>query len=49
VSWRVAQSEFRRVRRQVFPPSPLSRLEELVFGAKAYASHLVVNWRSAHR
>jgi glycosyltransferase involved in cell wall biosynthesis len=49
VSWRVAQSEFRRVRRQVFPASPLSLLEELVFGAKAYASHLVVNWRSAHR
>jgi len=46
VSWRLAQTEFRRVRKSVFPLNVIGRLEELFFGTKAYLSHLVANRRS---
>ena len=46
VSWRTAQKEFRRARKMVFPPNAVDRLEELLFGVKAYASHIIANRRS---
>lgn len=46
VSWRTAQKEFRKARRMVFPPNLVNRLEELLFGVKAYASHIIANRRS---
>ena len=49
VSWRTAQKEFRKARKMVFPPNLANRFEELLFGVKAYASHVIVNRRSAPR
>jgi hypothetical protein len=46
VSWRTAQKEFRKARRVVFPPNIVDQLEELLFGVKAYASHIIANRRS---
>jgi glycosyltransferase involved in cell wall biosynthesis len=48
VSWHRAQIEFRQVRQEVFSLSFTGRLEELFFGIKAYAAHLVVNQRTKH-
>jgi hypothetical protein len=49
VSWRTAQKEFRKVRKMVFPPSLTNRFEELLFGVKAYASHVIANRRTTSR
>lgn len=49
VSWRTAQKEFRKARKMVFPPSFVDRLEELRFGVKTYASHVIANRRSTSR
>lgn len=48
-SWRLAQSEFRRARKEVFPQNSMGFIDELVFGVKTYASHLVVNLRAKLR
>jgi hypothetical protein len=45
-SWRTAQKEFRKARKIVFPPNIVDRLEEFLFGVKAYASHIIANRRS---
>lgn len=49
VSWRTAQKEFRSARKIVFPPNLTNRFEELLFGVKAYASHVIANRRSTSR
>jgi hypothetical protein len=49
VSWRTAQKEFRSARKMVFPPNLANQFEELLFGAKAYASHIIANRRSKSR
>lgn len=46
VSWRLAQTEFRRGRKSVFPLNFASHVEELYFGAKDHLSHLVASRRS---
>jgi glycosyltransferase involved in cell wall biosynthesis len=46
LSWRTAQKEFRKARKIVFPPNIVDQLEELLFGVKAYASHIIANRRS---
>jgi|DEB0MinimDraft_12_1074336.scaffolds.fasta_scaffold01796_5 hypothetical protein len=46
LSWRTAQKEFRRARKIVFPLNLVDRLEELGFGVKAYASHIIASRRS---
>jgi len=46
VSWRKAQKEFRRARKLVFPPNLANQFEELFFGARAYASHIIASRRS---
>jgi hypothetical protein len=49
VSWRTAQKEFRSARKMVFPPNLANQFEELLFGVKAYASHVIANRRSTSR
>ncbi len=49
VSWRTAQKEFRNARRMVFPPNLANRFEELLFGVKAYTSHIIASRRSTSR
>jgi len=49
VSWRTAQKEFRKARKMVFPPNLIDRIEELLFGLKAYASHTIAGRRSTSR
>lgn len=49
VSWRTAQKEFRSARKMVFPPNLADLFDELLFGAKAYASHVIANQRSTTR
>jgi hypothetical protein len=49
VSWRAAQKEFRSARKMVFPANLANQFEELLFGVKAYASHVIANRRSTSR
>ena len=49
VSWRTAQKEFRKARKMVFPLNLVDRFEELLFGVKTYASHIIANRRSFSR
>lgn len=45
-SWRFAQSEFRRARSESYTRNLESIIDELFYGTKAYASHLVVSLRT---